>query len=965
MNVNPLDHPICLSQPRRKLSSTWMEHVPFAMYLVDLIRPKVVVELGTFYGVSYCAFCQAVEALNLKVRCYAIDSWEGDPHMGEYPADVLDNLRAHHDPLYGAFSTLMQTTFDEALHHFDDGSIDLLHIDGYHTYEAVSHDFHSWLPKVSQDGVVLLHDINVRQEDFGVWKLWEELEGRYPHFEFEHGYGLGLVAVGEHAPSGLLPWLYAGEEEQRRLRLFFADLGRRVSLEQAARERPPGEASLRAEDHSRARTISVFERQLEDARQELRQLEEALSGTQERLSSREQALEGKEEQVSALLSQQRVMEAQATADQRELGQLRETAAQFELLRDAFVVRLLQRYRTAIERLLPNGTRRRRIYGSLIKAARAIISLRPSPADVARRAQPTGMQPGLKPAAEETSVDSYDLVRKTPGGAAPQPSAGDARLDEDSQQSQPDDFKNRPLISVLIPVYNTPARYLEAAIKSVQSQAYSRVEICIHDDGSTDASTRQALTELLAADPSIRFSASSPNVGISAATNAAGKLATGDFVAFLDHDDELSSDALFEVVRALNQEPGFDALYSDQDKIGPDGGFEEPFFKPDWSPVYLQSVMYVGHLLMVRRQLFEQLGGFDSSFDGVQDYEFMLRLSETAAKVKHLPSVLYHWRKAAGSIALDLDSKGAEIEELQARAVNAHLARLGIAAAAVSHPDHRHRVKVQPRPRPDYPLVSIIVTANCLSNNLDRCLASIAERTTYPNYEVVLVDLQAEKTHAPVPIKDHSVRVVSYGGSFNFSRANNLGVQSSRGDLVILMSEDMEVLSPDWIEIMLSFLEQKGIGIVGPLVVYPDQTVQHAGLVLGIAGAADAAMRHFPSGADGYSGSLSCPREVSAVTAAGMMLRRQDYLDHGGLVDYYGAQYQDVDLCLRVRATGKSVLFVPHAVLVRPQGAAQCDPLDRALLLDTWGAVIARGDPFYNPNFSLETADYALRAADRA
>ncbi len=213
------------------------------------------------------------------------------------------------------------------------------------------------------------------------------------------------------------------------------------------------------------------------------------------------------------------------------------------------------------------------------------------------------------------------------------------------------------------------------------------------------------------------------------------------------------------------------------------------------------------------------------------------------------------------------------------------------------------------------------------------------------------------------MKNYPVTVVPYTEQFNFSRANNLGAQSSRGEFIVFMNNDTEVLTPDWIEVMLSFLEHKDVAVVGPMLVYPDRTVQHAGVVLGIRGTADHVMRHFPSDSDGYAGSLSSPREVSAVTAACMMIRRQDYLRYGGFVEYYGTHYQDVDLCLRIRASGKSILFVPYAVVLHRESTTRgrfYDYLDRALLLDTWGAVIARGDPFFNPHFSLETADYALR-----
>ena len=229
---NPLNHPISLTYPARIAMSAWIGHVPFGMYLIDVLRPKTIVELGTHYGVSYCAFCQAIKELGLGTRCYAIDSWEGDVQAGFYGPDVLAELEAHHHPLYGGFSRLIQSTFDDALNYFADQTLDLLHIDGFHTYETVKGDFETWLPKLTDSGVVLLHDINVRERDFGVWRLWEELKLKFPHFEFTHSHGLGLIAVGKRYPPELNELFSASAEEATRIRLFFSYLGARLEAAQ-------------------------------------------------------------------------------------------------------------------------------------------------------------------------------------------------------------------------------------------------------------------------------------------------------------------------------------------------------------------------------------------------------------------------------------------------------------------------------------------------------------------------------------------------------------------------------------------------------------------------------------------------------------------------------------------------------------------------------------------------------------
>ena len=541
---------------------------------------------------------------------------------------------------------------------------------------------------------------------------------------------------------------------------------------------------------------------------------------------------------------------------------------------------------------------------------------------------------------------------------------DALPDEESLEALNQRYRGlsyTPLVSIIMPTYNSPRAHLMSAIESVISQIYDNWELCICDDGSKDG-TVSLLLEVARQDERIKVKRLKENRGISSATNSALEMASGEYIALLDHDDLLTVNALLEVVALINDDKGTDVIYSDQDKVDEKGNLSSPFFKPEWSPELFLGVMYVGHLLVVRRETALAVGGFRQEFDKVQDYEFMLRISEKTNKIKHIPIILYHWRMIEGSLAYGLNQKN-DIDELQAAAVNAHLVRLGVPAKAEANQRHRHRVICKPLPRDSHPRVSIIIPTKDAPDHIQRCLASIYEKTTYRNFEVVVVDNGTVDKRALKTLSSFPVKVIPFNQVFNFSVANNIGVGACDGEIVVLLNNDTEVVTPDWLEILLFYLSKDNVGIVGPMLTYPDRTVQHAGVVLGFRGTADHIMRGFPRESDGYAGSLSCAREVSAVTGACLMIRKDDYDRMGGLVDYYATHYQDVDLCLRVISKGKRILCVPQVELIHYESVsrkAYYDLVDRALLLDSWGDLIAAHDPYYNINFSLEHTDYSLR-----
>jgi GT2 family glycosyltransferase len=521
-------------------------------------------------------------------------------------------------------------------------------------------------------------------------------------------------------------------------------------------------------------------------------------------------------------------------------------------------------------------------------------------------------------------------------------------------------RDKPLFSLITPTYNTRPEWLAEAALSLLNQSFIHWEWCIVDDGSQDRQTKKMLEHLSRVSPRVRVEFAT-NAGISAATNQALDLAQGDYVCFLDHDDLLHWAALEAMAEKIRE--SYDVVYSDEDKLDEKTGeLVEPFFKPAWSPEYFRGVMYVGHLLCVRRELARKTR-FDSAFDGVQDFEFMLRVSETGARIGHIPRVLYHWRKTPGSIAEASDAKP-QLGALQQNAVNAHLGRLKLSGRA-EQSELPHRLKILPMPRINFPPVSIIIPTKDAPEMLGRCLASISEKTSYPEFEVILLDNDTSDERALQLMEQYSVKRIPFPDPFNFSRANNQGAVAARGDFLVFLNNDTEIVAEDWLQHLIYYAEQPDVGAAGALLIYEDRTVQHAGVALGMRGTADHTMRGFPIGVDGYAGSLACAREVSAVTGACMMIRKSLFHEIGGFNEHFFTAYQDVDLCLRLRERGLRLICTPQALVVHHESVSRrsyYDMIDRMLLLDQWESVIQRGDPYYNPNLNLERGDYSRRSA---
>ncbi len=1433
--LNPLDHPICLTSPKRVTRlSAWHEHIPFAMFLVDLLRPEVIVELGTESGDSYCAFCQAVKGLNLATRCYAIDTWQGDSHAGLYDANVLEDLRAHHDRLYGSFSSLIQSTFDDALKHFADGTVNLLHIDGYHTYEAVSHDFESWRAKLSDDGVVLFHDTNVRERDFGVSLFWGQLKEKYPHFEFLHGHGLGVLAVGRMRSKEFQALLKANVEEAIRIRDFFFQLGHGITLlvESEKMQRaldhkdgtlPQPEENLEglragqtrerhtnlelirrreernrriilqlfwhqddgfSEEHSleellvpdgqsreysfripvnargplridpgncpaygeiasialyagdatatdkldllaswsvendfaglvpasgiarlsrcptyrflcldedpqlllanvptrvderpwflhlsmtfsdrlqeiiydeiktleaevanatarllattqsfslqlkeegkafhtlqsqmaereqtmrsiemqvrfehersierlreREREIQSLSTQLEDAQAELSVTTQSLSSQiaekqkaaealQDKIAERENAFETlkaefdadrrrfaeqmQEKEREARASQldganrERGLRAQLAAEQERLTQvieelrtkesqlreqdqhlsdkqtelwekdrkLLEVESQLQRITRSLGWKLLNRYgrikyrlllppfnwaRGALDILLRHEYRasvdpinelqmsggpgrwestgndpqfnvtgwprgwvevqthietespvrgHARLYvdrgkgyneadsydlgepggeqQTYLLLGPEVIGVRLDPfesasyfrisklifrraskrrAEIAngykkdaqrrstieqfarfsmerarnRRAQ-NGHLPGLRelPDAVRRTVHAWN--EHNSGRATGRPSIQaaspafqirqsidpfEAWLEVNEWNSRREEFLRetlsniamRPVVSVLMPVYNPPLEFLDRAIQSVIDQVYDAWELCIADDASTDPAVRGVLERWADREPRIRVIVRETNGHISRATNSAAELARGDYIMLMDQDDEITPDALGEVAIYIAEHPETDILYSDDDKINPEGKRSAPQFKPDWSPELLLSYMYFSHLFVLRAETFRQVGGLRTGFEGSQDYDLALRVTEIARHIGHIPKVLYHWRVLPGSTASSGQAKP-ESFDAGLRAVQDAFHRRGI-QASVFRPDWAIKASCgifSHRFPDDGPRVAIIIPTKNNLAVLKKCIESL-NKTTYKNYEVVIIDNESDDpaTLAYLESVPHEVlRIPNPGKRFSFAAINNRAVEQVNADFVLLLNNDTEVIAPEWLSQMVGYMSIPGVGAVGARLRLPDGRIQHAGIVHGYYnGMVGPAFKLLPASEHGYLSNTVVARNYSAVTAACMLTPRELFLKMGRFdAKNFSVAYNDVDYCYRLEAAGYRSIYCPAAELLHHEGysrGSEDNPAEPAAFRKKYGGKI---DPYYNPNLSLQDERFAIDA----
>lgn len=534
------------------------------------------------------------------------------------------------------------------------------------------------------------------------------------------------------------------------------------------------------------------------------------------------------------------------------------------------------------------------------------------------------------------------------------------------------FTKKPLISIVIPLYSTPIPYLKELIESVRKQTYGNWQLCMAD-GSPDENIYEFLKKNYRHEVRISYKKLKNNGGISVNTNKAIELARGEYLMLCDHDDTLEPDALFEIVKAVNDHEYADVIYTDEDKVSMDGQhYFDPHFKSDFNLFRLRDNNYICHIFVVKRQVAEKAGYFRQEFDGAQDFDFIFRCCENAREIIHIPKVLYHWRCHMESTAADPESKTYAFEAGR-KAVEEHYRRMGIPAKVemTERPGwYRSRVELQGNP-----LISVIIPNKDHIEDLELCLSSIAERSTYKNYEILIVENNSEENstfqyYEKLADRFPKARVLTWEREFNYSAINNFAAEQAKGKYLLFLNNDVEILTPDWMEEMLQICQQKDVSIVGAKLYYPDDTIQHAGVVMGLGGIAGHIMCRASREDAGYFGRMISVQEISAVTAACMMMKAEDFHRVGGFDETFRVAFNDIDLCMKARDMGRKVVFTPYAELYHYESKSRGleDTPEKQFRFEKeinrfqekWGEQLKDGDPYYSPNLSVTEGDCSLR-----
>ena len=546
--------------------------------------------------------------------------------------------------------------------------------------------------------------------------------------------------------------------------------------------------------------------------------------------------------------------------------------------------------------------------------------------------------------------------------------------EELEEQKKVKFSKNIKFSILVPLYNTPLNFLHEMIQSVTEQTYANWELCLADGSDNEhRNVKSEVLNLAKKDKRIKYKKLKENKGISENTNECIEMATGDYIVLFDHDDILHPSALFEVMKAICEQDA-DFIYTDENTFSE--RIEDaycPHYKPDYSPDTLRSYNYICHLTVFKKDLLKKTGGgFRKEFDGSQDYDMVLRLTEVAEHIVHIPKILYYWRAHKNSVALNISAKPYTLTAAK-RALTEHLERVGLKGEVCDAripSTYQIQYEIQGKP-----LISIIIPNKDHIEDLDKCIQSIEKKSTYKNVEIIIVENNSTETetkeyYKKIQRKYKNIRVVTWREGFNYSKINNFGFQYAKGEYIVLLNNDIEILTPDWLEQMLMYTQRSEVGATGMMLYYPDDTIQHAGVILGIGGIAGHSHKYFKRGEYGYASRLCIVQNLSAVTAASMMIRADVFKQIGGLDEEFAVAFNDVDLCMRIREAGYLIVWTPFAEAYHYESKSRGfeDTPEKQIrfkgeierFMDKWGKFLEKGDPYYNPNLTLEREDFTLR-----
>lgn len=544
-------------------------------------------------------------------------------------------------------------------------------------------------------------------------------------------------------------------------------------------------------------------------------------------------------------------------------------------------------------------------------------------------------------------------------------------EEDLEEQRNHKFKIEPKISILVPMYNTPINFFEELVEYMIGQTYTNWELCL-EDGSP--SKNEQIEEICKKDNRIKYNYSGKNLGIAGNTNEAFKHATGDYIALLDHDDLLPKNCLYEVVKAINEDPDVEFIYTDEDKITTmDKPRFDPHFKPDFAIDTLRSNNYICHFSVFRRDLMEKLGGERSKYDGAQDYDIIIRMAEIAKNIKHIPKILYHWRVHELSTSKPGGDAKPYAFEAGIKVLEDHLKRVGL-EGKVSHGATLGTYKIDYKVKGN-PKVSILIPNRNETKTLKKCIESILSKSTYKNYEIVVIENNSTEKEIFEYYKElekqEKIKVLYYPEKgFNYASIINFGVKNTDGEYIVQLNNDTELITPDWLEKMIGMNQREDVGAVGVKLYYPDMTIQHAGTIIGVYGVAGHVFKGLYKNAHGYFARESHIQNLSAVTAACMMSKRSVFEEVGYMDERFAVAFNDIDFCMKIIQSGKLIIYNPFVEFKHYESKSRGEentPEKRKrfkkeidLFYEKWGEYKKHGDPYYNINLTLDSDQYEIK-----